>query len=383
MRDSSLDGNQDVRDGHADWGQVPSPTSAHWSILILSRHATLAASSRLRTNQYVPFLRSKGADVMVAPFFDERYLRKLYESGGRDATDVARGYLRRAMALAGLRRASVVWIEKEVFPFLPGFIEAIPARMGVRYVVDYDDATFHTYDNNSGAFVRRALANKLDALLAGAQAVTAGSAYLEAYARTHGAKCVVRIPTVVDLTRYLVKARPAGDEIRIGWIGTPATTAYLQLLQEPLREVARSSRIRLVTVGAGKIAEFGVPLEQHAWSADTEAELLSTMAIGVMPLPDAPWERGKCGYKLVQYMAAGRPVIASSVGANVDIVTPRVGILADGAAAWCAALRSLVENAGLRSRLGAQARKDVEAFYSLQATAPKVCAILARAAAVA
>jgi glycosyltransferase involved in cell wall biosynthesis len=199
--------------------------------------------------------------------------------------------------------------------------------------------------------------------------------------RERGARSIVRVPTVVDLSRYAVEAEPAGEEIRVGWIGTPSTMKYLQLLREPLLDVAKTRRIRLVTVGAAPLGDFGIPLEQHAWSEDTEAALLGTIHIGVMPLPDAPWERGKCGYKLLQYMAAGRPVIASPVGANADIVTPDVGILAGNSAEWSRALTSLIDTEALRLALGRRARARVETFYSLQVMAPEVCAILAHAAA--
>jgi len=348
--------------------------------LILSRHARQAASSRLRTYQYIPFLSARGACVTSVPFFDEPYLDRLYRSGSRGMFDVLRAYSRRMSALTGIRRASVVWIEKELFPFLPGFVESLPSRLGVRYVVDYDDATFHTYDNNSNPLVRGLLANKLDNLLRGARAVTAGNAYLETYALARGARSVARVPTVVDLERYAVRPEPPDNEIRVGWIGTPATTRYLELLRRPLRDVAGMRRIRLVTVGAAPLDDFGVPLEQHAWSANTEAELLSSLHIGVMPLQDGLWERGKCGYKLIQYMASGRPVIASPVGVSADIVTPGTGILAGDSASWSAALVRLIDDAALRQELGAAGRRLVETSYSLEIMAPKVCAMLSNIA---
>jgi glycosyltransferase involved in cell wall biosynthesis len=356
--------------------RMSAPSPLCWSLLILSRHARQAASSRLRTYQYIPFLKARGARVTSMPFFDEPYLDRFYRSGSRGVFDVLRAYLRRVSTVPSIRRASVVWIEKEIFPFMPGFIESLPSRLGVRYVVDYDDATFHTYDNNSSPLVRGLLANKLDNLLRGARAVTAGNAYLETYAHARGARSVERVPTVVDLDRYAVRPEPPDNEIRIGWIGTPATTRYLELLRTPLRDVARVRKIRLVTVGAAPLDDFGIPIERHAWSADTEAEILSSLHIGVMPLRDELWERGKCGYKLIQYMASGRPVIASPVGVNTDIVTPDTGILAGDAASWSAALIRLIDDAALRQRLGAAGRKLVETSYSLEIMAPKVCAML-------
>ena len=355
---------------------MPDGATKDWRVLILSRYSRLGASSRLRIFQYIPYLESRGADVTVLPFFDDDYLTHLYGSGGLQMSGVLRAFARRFRSLGAWRKADVVWVEKELFPFLPGGFESLLARLSVPYVVDYDDATFHTYDLNPNAVVRRFLAGKLDPLLRGARAVTAGNAYLAAYAGAHGAKNVVHIPTVVDLARYAANPEPATDEIRVGWIGTPVTTRYLELLRAPLNEVSKTCKIRLVTVGAGPLGDFGVPLEQHAWSIDTEAALLSTLHIGVMPLPDEPWERGKCGYKLIQYMAAARPVIASPVGANADIVTPDVGVLAEDAAAWSTALTRLAGDTSLRRRLGAGARARTEAFYSLQVMAPKIFTVL-------
>ncbi len=140
--------------------------SPSWSVVILSRHTRQAGSSRLRTHQYIPFLEAQGADVVSMPFFNDSYLNKLYVSGRREAWDVARAYARRLLSLATMRRASVVWIEKEIFPFIPGIVEALPSHLGVRYVVDYDDATFHTYDQHANPIMRRLLASKLDGLFA-------------------------------------------------------------------------------------------------------------------------------------------------------------------------------------------------------------------------
>ncbi len=357
------------------------PESKEWSILILSRYAELGASSRLRTFQYIPYLEAQGAAVEVAPFFDDDYLESFYATGNRQPGHVLRAYLRRWRAMASARRASVVWVEKEIFPFLPAVFEGILARAGIPYVVDYDDAAFHTYDRSRHAVVRRLLGNKLDPLLRGAYAVTAGNAYLEDYARAHGARNILRVPTVIKLARYPVCPPPESDEIRIGWIGTPVTAKYLDVLRAPLARLAQSRRIRLVTVGAGPIGEFGIAVEQHAWSEASEAELIASMHIGTMPLPDEPWERGKCGYKLIQYMACGRPVIASPVGVNAEIVRPgENGFLAASEKEWLEAFTRLIEDRTLRQIMGANGRKLVETTYSLQAQSPRVTGLLKEAA---
>jgi glycosyltransferase involved in cell wall biosynthesis len=351
-----------------------------WSVLILSRHEPMAASSRLRTHQFIPALQAAGATVETSAFFDETYLQALYRSGGRRAADVARAYARRFRALRKVRKASVVWVEKEVFPYLPGGVEALLPRMGIPYVVDYDDATFHLYDRHRMPIVRRLLAGKFDPLLGGAETVTVGNAYLHDYVAAHGAQRVVRVPTVLDIDRYAVLPEPDDTEFRIGWIGSPGNTGLLTQLFGALRAVHTRRRLRLVTIGAGSLPDIGVPVEQHAWSEELEAHLLSTLHIGVMPLPDGPFERGKCGYKLIQYMACGRGVVASPVGVNAEMVTPDIGFLAATESDWIAAFDRLAGDRELRQAMGAAGRLRAETQYSLQGMAPRIVSLLAEAA---
>jgi glycosyltransferase involved in cell wall biosynthesis len=349
-------------------------------ILLLTRHGALGSSSRLRLMAYRPWLEQAGFGVDVSPFFDDAYLRRLYASGRARRGDVLRAYRRRLSALSGLGRYRLLWIEKELFPFLPGAADAILPRLGVPYVLDYDDATFHRYDLHRSRLVRAFLGRRLVPLLRGARMVTAGNAYLADYARNAGAADVRELPTVVDVDHYAVAAEPPGDELRIGWIGSPSTAHYLALVRGPLRQLARERPVRLVIIGAHDLPPMDVPLERHAWSADTESALLGTLHIGIMPLADGPWERGKCGYKLIQYMACGKPVIASPVGVNADIATPEVGMLAADDGQWLAALRALADDSALRHRLGRAGRAAVEAGYSLQARGPRLAALLAEAA---
>jgi glycosyltransferase involved in cell wall biosynthesis len=345
-------------------------------VLMLTRYGEMGASSRVRMLQYCPWLKAAGFRVTVSPFFDDAYLRVLYRDGRRQPLRVAQAYVRRLVALAGAGRFDLIWVEKEVLPFLPGFLEGLLPRLGVPVVVDYDDALFHRYDLHPASAVRQALGRKLVALIRGARLVTAGSPYLVDYARSAGAPLVEQIPTVVDLARYPFRPEPASNELRIGWIGSPSTSAYLALVGAALAQLAIERAVRLVTVGAGPLPDLVVPLECHPWSETTEASLLATVHIGIMPLPDEPWERGKCGYKLIQYMACGRPVVASPVGVNRDIVTSEVGFLADKPDEWLDALRRLAEDSALRQAMGAAGRCKVESGYSLEVTAPRLVRLL-------
>ncbi|TVQ85326.1 MAG: glycosyltransferase [Chromatiaceae bacterium] len=349
-------------------------------LLLLTRHGALGSSSRVRLMTYRPWLEQAGFAVEVSSFFDDVYLRQLYTDGRAHRNDVLRAFGRRLRTLFGLRRYRLLWIEKELFPFLPGGVDGFLPRLGVPYVLDYDDATFHRYDLHPSPLVRALFSRRLVPLLRGARMVTAGNAYLADYARSAGAGDVRELPTVVDIQQHAMTAEPTGDELRIGWIGSPSTAHYLGLVRKPLRRLARERALRLVVVGARDIPVVDVPLEFHDWAADTEAALLATLHLGIMPLTDGPWERGKCGYKLIQYMACGKPVIASPVGVNADIVSPDVGLLAANDAQWLTSLRTLAGDAALRRSFGRAGRAKVEARYSLQIRGPQLAALLAEAA---
>jgi glycosyltransferase involved in cell wall biosynthesis len=268
----------------------------------------------------------------------------------------------------------VLWIEKELWPWAPAWLERAAWR-GKPVLLDYDDAIFHNYDLHRSAAVRRLYGGKIDALMQHASMVVAGNDYLAERARRAGAASVEVLPTVVDLERYAPPVRPGVDAAKpvvIGWIGSPATVGYLQALAEPLARVAAGRAIELHVIGASA-ALPGVAVVQVPWSEAGEVQAIGGCDIGIMPLLDSPWERGKCGYKLIQYMACGLPVVASPVGANMHIVEPGVsGFLADGPAQWEAALVQLADDVALRRRLGRAGRAAVEAHYSLQVAAPRL-----------
>ena len=351
-------------------------------VLILSRYDKLGASSRLRTLQYIPYLESSGMSVSVLPFFSDDYLKSLYLAENLFLTKISnwqaivRAYFTRLYTIFTGKKFDIIWIEKEIFPYLPGIFEDLLAKAGIPYIVDYDDAIFHNYDLNRSSIIKKLLGNKLYPLLSSAYAVTAGNTYLAKYAINMGAKNVNIIPTVLDVERYRLVDEHNSSILRIGWIGSRSTTKYLGLVAKPLCTLAQTRKIVLVVIGAGKFDMPGVAIERHDWALETEAKLLESIHVGIMPLENSPWEQGKCGYKLIQYMACGKPVVASPVGANVEIVTDKVGMLADDDSMWVSALSRLVDQPILRNRMGHQGRMRVEQSYALQVTAPKIINLL-------
>lgn len=350
-------------------------------VLLSSRYARLGASSRLRSYQYLPFLQKQGIDVEVAPLLDDNYIKDLYSGKGRRKIGILRAYLRRAERLIGARHFDLIWIEKELFPFLPAWGEAMLAALGVPYVVDYDDAIFHNYDLHLNRLVRFCLGTKIDQVMKRAAVVVVGNEYLGDRARRAGAKRVEYLPTVVDLERYQVSLKPREAPFTIGWIGSPATAGYIQLVQPALSEVCKNGKARVVLVGSGPVELEDVPVEVRPWTEDSEVAAVQSFDVGIMPLPDEPWERGKCGYKLIQYMACGRPVIASPVGVNRQIVEHGVnGFLASATADWVTALNELRDNPPLREAMGRAGRSKVEKQYCVQVTAPRLAELLRSAA---
>ncbi|RYY90749.1 MAG: glycosyltransferase family 1 protein [Chitinophagaceae bacterium] len=348
-----------------------------WSLLILGRHSPQAASSRLRTHQFRPYFEAEGAQVTYSPFFDEDYLHHLYTTRGRRLKHILAAYMRRAGALLGAKTYDLLLIEKELFPYLPGPFEQLAKLTGAPWVLDYDDAYFHAYNQHRSRLVRYVLGNKLDSLIGGANLVITGNSYLRDYMSQHGARRTILQPTVLDIQRYKVQPEPKVSPMRIGWIGTPETTKYLSIIFGTLARLNQVHPICLVTIGASPISDARFLIEQHPWTLESEADLLSTIHVGIMPLPDEPWERGKCGYKLIQYMACGRPVVASPVGMNVDLVRPAVGMLAANELEWYEALLSLCEDRNLCARMGRTGRRLVESDYSLQSVGPHFARLLA------
>lgn len=351
-------------------------------ITVLSRYGRLGASSRLRVMQYLPCLQENGMVVTQHSLLDDRYLGALYE-GRRAYRAVLNGYFGRILAVLKSRSSDLVWLEKEAFPWVPSLVEFGLLPRNTPLVIDIDDAVFHRYDLNGNLFVRSILGRKLDYLMRRARLVMAGSAYLVERARAAGCDWVEHVPTVVDLVRYpgLPKSSVSRNETVIGWIGSPSTAHYLHLVSPVLSALAHRYPIRCVAVGARVDQVKETPFQAVPWSERTEAEILQEMDIGIMPLPDGPWERGKCGYKLIQYMASRTPIIASGVGENRDIVKNGVnGFLAGTYEEWRSRIEELVRDADLRERMGNQGRRIVEREYCLNVLAPRVCALLKAAA---
>lgn len=341
-------------------------------ILILPRYTPKGASSRYRFWQFVPGLQCAGHEVKIKPLLGDGYLAELYSMGHRGGRWLAAGYAARFLAALRVWQYDAVICEQEIFPFLPAAAEMLVTKLNSRFILDYDDAAHCKYD--SWPPLRRKIAR----LMSAAETVVVGNNHLAGYARQFTPRVAV-IPTVVDLARYPNRQETAASNtISIAWIGTPLTAGFLEpLIPEFTRLQKKHPNLGFRFIGAGSFSSNGLRAETLEWSPNTEAVLLAQCDIGIMPLPDTEFTRGKCGLKLIQCMACGLPVVASPVGANREIVEEnRNGFLAANAQEWFEKLDALVSNADLRKRLGESGRSKVAAQYTLERALSKWLAIL-------
>ena len=355
-------------------------------VLALTPVPEEGAGCRFRIAQFLPHLGSNGFQVTIDPFFTTEFFQLVYQRGryGRKAALMLRQMTRRARLLSRLQDYDIVFLYREALPVGPPLIELAMARRGPALVYDFDDAVFLPNTSEANRIVGFAKwPQKVPAILRLCDRVIAGNEYLAAFARRHNPRVTV-IPTCVDTSVFIPSS--VGDRAgtpMVGWIGSPTTAKYLQIVAPALQRVAAAQPFVLRISGSDDLSLPGVPIERQPWSRSREVELFGECDVGIYPLPDDDWARGKCGFKAIQFMACGVPVVASAVGVNQDIVEDGVsGFLAATEDEWVEKLARLIGDASLRRRMGVAGRRTVEERYSLAVNAPKLAAVLEDALAV-
>jgi hypothetical protein len=339
-------------------------------VLFLTQTCELGPSSRYRVYQLLPWLQKLGVECEVSPAIDEALYHRLYwDRSGRAARLAAFSatWRRRRHDLVRVRDFDVVFVQKGVFPGLySGFEKKFAARKPL--VFDFDDAIW--LPRVGGQRVLQALHREaaVQDILRRAAAVIAGNNFLAEYASRFN-KTVMVVPSSIPLENY-----PQAPNSRlVGWIGSRTTLPYLKPLKPAFEMLGITPRV----IASGNPAQLGFETEFRPWRLETELSELSQIGIGIAPLPDTPWERGKCGVKILQYMACGIPVVASPVGVAPLIITHGVnGFLATHIEDWTPALHSLMTDAKLRQRLGAAGRTTVEKRFRVERAADAVHSVL-------
>jgi len=340
-------------------------------ILALTVRPLAGPDTRYRIAQYVRPLAEQGIHIEVHPLFSDAYYRRLGRPGQRwtKAGGLAAAWCRRLGDIARhARRADAVWVGRELFPLGPPLLEQLLFRRNPRVILDIDDAIYLPDDANAG-FIHRRLRDfgKLGRIAGQFKAVVCGNEFLAQYFRPRTAAVHV-VPTVVPMADYGGIVRSPSPRPRIGWIGTPTNAHHLELVRQPLEALARSREFSFTVVGVSQPLEWRLPHLTHLpWTLAEELKYFEGFDIGIMPLHDFPFARGKCAFKLIQYMAAGIPVVASPVGSNLDVVYDgENGFLADSPQAWTEALARLLDHADLRRTMGEAGRRTVRERFSLE-----------------
>jgi glycosyltransferase involved in cell wall biosynthesis len=318
---------------------------------------------RFRLEQWEPYLRQLGVEITYAAFEDPELSATLHKPGnvGRKMRLIAKAFGRRAGVVRSLRGFDAVYLFREAALLGPPIFERLVHRSGVPTIFDFDDAVFVPYVSPSNGYLSYLkFPTKTKTICRLATHVIAGNPYLADYARQTNPNVSI-VPTTIDTEKYSTVPRKQNEVPVIGWSGSFSTVQHLDSLAGALKRLGRKETFRLVVIGTPVYKIDGVDVEALPWRSATEVSDLRQIDIGIMPLPDESWSRGKCGLKALQYMALGIPTCCSPVGVNSDIIQDGVnGFLAATEDEWVEKLTQLLHDQNLRQRLGAAGRATVE-----------------------
>lgn len=334
-------------------------------------------ASRFRAEQFFPHFESMGIQCTLAYAYGDRY-NDILQRRWAPAYKLACRLKRAARTLASTNY-DVVFLQRTALPHtaLP---EQLRAAIRRNVVFDFDDAIFLGPEGRTSPVRRRAF----DAAIRASHHVIAGNSYLASQGGAPDKTTI--IPTVLDTRAYHPRAAgPAGDAVIVGWMGTSTNFLSLRPFLPQLLQAVESmdgARFRIVSNARLPELERHPRVEQVAWSRETELALLQSFDIGLMPLGNEPVMWGKCGFKMIQYMAVGCPVVASAVGANIDIFRGSdAGFLVEPGGDWVQPIRTLAGDAALRKRTGESARRHATAHYDVASVAGTYADIFRKAAA--
>lgn len=349
-------------------------------LLLLPYAWDTSPSQRFRIEQWHPALKASGIELDVAALLSQEEQRTLYGAGGTvDKVAMLTGALgRRLRQLSRLGRYDAIWLHRAAFPIGPPFLERWLARTRTPVILEFDDAIYLTHTSAANERWRAfKCASKTAELCGLSRHVVVGNEYLADYARQYNSNVSI-IPTTIDVDAYQPRAEyPDEDPVVIGWSGSGTTAAHLRTLDRVLQRVAAQTKVRVHVMGVDDYSLEGVDTRAVKWSPAIELPELRQFDIGVMPLPDEEWARGKCALKALQYMALGIPTVTAPVGVNGKIIQDgRNGLLASTDDDWVERLTALARDVRLRERIGRAGREKVVQEYSTHAQVPRVRRVL-------
>ena len=332
----------------------------------------ISPSQRFRVELYENILKENNLQFDTTYFIDDSTRRVIYRKGFyfQKTWGVMKGFMRRIAGLFTIGKYDFIFIQREASPLGPPIFEWIYAKLlRKKLIYDFDDALWIPHLPGNNEWLNRFKAFwKTSSICKWAHVVSTGNRYLYDYARQFNNNVILN-PTCVDTVRQhnLVKDQHT-EKITIGWTGSFSTLPYLKEILDVLLDLEKKYSFDFVVI-ADRNPEL--PLKGFRfleWSKDTEIQDLLGLNIGVMPLTESEYTKGKCGFKLIQFLALGIPVAASAVGVNTNIVEQNEnGFLCTGKEEWMKALETLLQDADLRQKMGKAGREKIQQQYSVEA----------------
>ncbi len=352
-------------------------------ILFWVPYPTEGASNRFRVEQYLPYLGREGIKYDLHAFWSSSAFSILYKKG-RYLNKIyffIMGVVSRFLDLARIPKYDVVFIHREAYPLGSSFFETLLGLLKKPVIFDFDDAIFLPYSSRQNIFIERfKKPEKVCGIIKMSSRVIAGNSYLADYALRYN-KNVSVIPTPIDSDKYYPEMKTTNNKIIIGWIGSVTTSDFLNEMERVFAALSKKfDNIEFRIVGGNFQAGGQSNITSKPWALDQEIADLRSFDIGIMPMPDNEWTRGKCGFKAILYMSMGIPAVCSPVGMNKEIVADGVnGFLAIDENQWVEKLGILIKDAALRRKMGLAARKTAEEKYSVKVNAPKFLNVIKEA----
>lgn len=346
-------------------------------IIYFTKYTEAGPSSRYRSYQYFPFFEKEGIEIIVKPFFATAYVETLYRKGKKSLLGIIPRFIQRFLQVLFLKNYDIIFIEAELFPFTPFFLERWLLKGKKNIILDYDDAIFHNYDRPGNHFVNWLCEGKIYKLAQMAAAVITGSPYLTEKLQPF-AKQVVEIPTSIVYKNYKEGLQRSNEtekqSFRIGWIGSKTTSPNVVSIKEVFFNLQKKYNIELALIGFDKLLLpelSGVNYIYFDWSKDTEIEQIKNFDAGIMPLDNTDFNNGKCGFKLIQYMACGVATISTPLSVNIKINRNNNNLHATTIVEWEKAVTEIIKRKEyFKNIVGAENKNIIQAYYSVEKNYP-------------
>lgn len=344
------------------------------NLIFFTKYTIEGPSSRYRTFQYLPYFEGYFS-IKCFPLFDKKHSKK---GGIKPSIRLFYFFIKRIFYIFKYLFSNNIYIiEYELFPYLPPIFEFLLKFFNKKFILDYDDAIFHNYDNHSNYIVRLFLKNKIPYISKNAKAIISGSSYLTNYFLRFN-KNVFQIPTSVNFSIYKNKQESIFNNnfITIGWIGSKSTSSNLLPILDVFHVLAKNhSNLRFLFCGFDKdlIYKFeNISSVQFIdWSDNNEFIFLNSIDIGIMPLINNLFNNGKCGFKLIQYMAMGKPTISTPLQSNIDIDHNNGNLFAITHQDWIYSIELMLNKVEYFKQIGEQNIKTISKYYSCESNYSK------------